>query len=69
MIDGISSYECSCNAGYITNRNDADLCDGMYVWITLALYPGSLSQTALLRGRSTGSSAINMRHALTLHRF
>ena len=28
ISDGISSYECSCNTGYVPNENTTNLCDG-----------------------------------------
>ena len=28
--DGMSSYECSCDAGYVPNENNTNLCDGEF---------------------------------------
>lgn len=31
QTDGMSSYECSCNPGYVPNENDMGTCDGMII--------------------------------------
>ena len=30
VSDGMSSYNCSCKAGYVQNENDTNLCDGEF---------------------------------------